>query len=476
MRQASHRTLRKLVVTIAAVLLVPVAANAPARAEPAFGPTAFTGTAILPDGVTVAPAAVVDLSLAGGAAFARAVSGPDGTFALDIPETGELVALALAGGGQVSVDWLLSKLFSRDQAQPGRGLAYEETPTPQVGGLPAVDPGGGVIVPNPRAVYARETGQLVLTLVNEAAGRVAGLLDARGDLEFHLPDAQYGQIVGKVADIAHAAGVYQDPDMLQGYEDLDDPDVVPPLLAELETSTITDGDLYNSLIPMSNPPRAMNQTQCEPAETWHVPRLGSNEHRVGTKTDATLQLRRCDNDDPKEDYWAWAWDGAATDADTEDKDYLIWRYKLRTQLVSNNKDEDGDPNPYDFSNYHWTDTSPSKDVSGDGSYTVTWQVGFDKGLLLAASGQYDVVKAKKTHPWQDRAEWHKIYHVSWISNSRSGSGGSWFENGGGMAFNVPQGEPQHRVRTASHRYDVWRCWTFKTPPSPPASDTCDSKK
>ncbi len=478
MRKASHRAPRTLITATAAVLLLPVAATGPARADSAYGPTAFTGTAILPDGVTLAPAAVVDLSLPGGAAFARAVSGPDGTFSLDIPETGELVVLAHAGGGQVTVNWLLSKLFTASQAQPGRGLIYEQTPTPQAGGLPAVDPGDGVIVPNPRAIYARETGKLVLTLVNEAAGRVARLLDNKGDLEFHTPAPQTGKIVSKVADIIHAAGVYQDPDLIAGKEDLNDPDVIPPLFSELFHYEVLDGDSVCGtdvadlgLVTEGCPSSTQESDGCKIAETWLTPARGAEQMR-GTASTATLRLHHCTNEvDSKADYWAWAWqDARVTNVDTNEEYTYIWRYKLRTELVSNRKVH-GVPAPYDTSKYYWDDVNPDQDRSDGGEWQLHWTAGFEKGVTGSVSGDYTVLKAKKIHRWDDgRTNEHRTFHVSWISNTPVGSRGAWFQSGGGMHFVVPQGEKKSHLRTATNTYDIWRCWI---PKNPPMAYSCD---
>ncbi len=440
MRSLSQRVLRHAIAATAAVLLTPLATAGPPAAAADFGPTAFTGTAYLPDGVTLAPAAVVDLSLPGGPAQARAVSGPDGTFSLEIAETDELVALALGNEGQVTLDWLLSKLFRNTDLQAGRSVRYETTPAVAASGGPAVGGGGGTVIPNPAAIYARETGQLVLTLVNEAQQRVANALDATADLEFHLPGPQTHNIVSKVSDAARASGVYVDPDLVAGNEDLDDPDLIPPLGALLDSrpGVITAdgvarkilGDGTVALDDSDEPTGDACERLRDDVMVWG----GENgTHPEGMHYYIRLTPYKCADDSNSFDYYMFKWHGHAN---MDVKDWYLWRLKFRSEWPSG---------------YEWEETNPTRNQE-DPSKAVTWTVGFQHktGFYGEISGQYNF-KAKKIHPWQDTKA--KLLHTSWISNKSNGTHDDGLWNGYGWELEVPQGYPW----IYDYAVQVWRC-------------------
>jgi hypothetical protein len=429
--------MRRTLAATAAVLLVPVVVSGPANAA-GFGPTALTGTAYLPDGLIIAPAAVIDLSLAG-VPFARGVSGLDGRFTVELPEDEELVSAALANNGQLTVTWVLSKLYRN----------------------PSSDPGVGVIVPNPAhaALYARKTGELVMTLVNEIEGRVANALDALADpgvLEFHVPAPETDAFVGEVADIAHAAGVYNDPDMVAGRDNVDDPDLIPPLFANYQAIPVTDADTYDGT-PLPGlggdlPDAFGDGSDCTRMETWLLPN-GDHRHdaEYGTKYSATLKLFKCNNEgDPYKDYWFWGWAGRITNVNKTGERTLIWRWKFRTELDY-------------YQPYFWEDgsidTDEDRPAGNDKEADISWSASFG---FASISDTFHIVQARKTHPWLDVPDddpetERKIYHVSWISGYDNGSDGEYFKNGGAMGFVVPQGEPQSRIRYARNTMETWTC-------------------
>src|SRR4051794_5732306 len=170
---------------IAALLLAPLALVAPARADVPSG--TLTGTVVLPDGHTPASAAVVDLSTTpGGVAFARGVSGYDGTFAVAIPATPDLVALAAASDDRLDVYATVSKLVATT-------------------GLPEF------------AQVVEHTVAYLEGTDGSASDTVGGI---GGQAYFLVPHPSLGTIGPKAVGLAGAARVYQDPDLIAGQDDV----------------------------------------------------------------------------------------------------------------------------------------------------------------------------------------------------------------------------------------------------------------
>lgn len=424
-REVWHRV---LFTGAAAVLALP-ALTTPAAAADVRG-TVLAGTVYLPDGRTPAVAAVVDLMLADpggravpGSSFARAVTDDGGAFAIDPPEWDELVVATPAAGG---LDVVV-----------------------RVGDLTA--PRGGV----PDALG--HTAATVLRLVRDN-----GTLTFHVVLPVHTDRAVYagGAIVTQAVALATVAWMFNDPDLVAGNENVDDPDVVPPLGMVLEAGAgvldeiVLDGpvetpETAGRLLRPSEDDDVPNGCVRKSTIRWGGSR-GVPESRPGYDWYVYLIRYKCADNDPTFDYYAYKWEGKAATKDG----YRLWRLKFRAEALD--------------ARYQWEDSRPRSDVSTSSSKTLTWTVGVSQGAATGEVGGTYTFKAKKIHPWQD-TKGH-LLHTSWISDDKNGSTGDSLWNGFGYTFEVPQGADGMELQTV---VQTWTChWVKK---SASAGYACDAR-
>ena len=419
----------------------------------------LTGAVFLPDGHTPAVAAVVDLLRADptgrpvpGSAFARAVTDLDGRFTLNPPERPDLVTAARATGGVLPVAVQVGDLAPHGSIDPDA----DSTRRPDVSGLTGLTlltlaggSGDDFTIPvGPIQVYR------VFDLVGEPPG-----LD-----EVVLPDPSllYDgvevvlDLADDATDTAQVAGMFTDPDLVAGNDDVNDPDVVPPLGA-IMTDVVPVLDPVNGesdggvggvpgvslsrvgqvLTPTGDddpPPNCLRDAGTQ----WFDARHGNNIE--GTKTYVYLDTYSCTTDsDRYRDQVVYKWGGYTASAD---KHWTIYRLKYRTEVN-------------DKVNYRMKYPDPDGDVvDGDGG-SLTWSVGFDYVVGSASVGGTYHFRGKKIHGWQSDGT-GKLYHVSWIAGSKGGAYGDGFNNGGGVYLDVPQGSDGR----AGVKNDVivWRCY------------------
>jgi hypothetical protein len=415
---------------IAALLLAPLALVAPARADVPSG--TLTGTVVLLDGHTPASAAVVDLSTTpGGVAFARGVSGYDGAFAVAIPATPDLVALAAASDDRLDVYATVSKLVATT-------------------GLPVF---AQVVVHT--VAYLEGTDGAV----NDSVGGIGG------QAYFLVPHPSLGTIGPKVVGLAGAARVYQDPDLIAGQDDVNDPDLIPPLGMEMLTVPVTDASAANisgvntGLLTPANDGTPPAMTGCATRSSYAVPaHKGDPQPLWGVALDVHLFLLHCtDEEDSDHDYYVIVWGGNATNQDEGSTKTALWRLKYRTDV--------GKSTPYER-----VDVDPKQDISTSGSTQIRWTVGTNvSGVNASVSGDYTVVKGKKIHPWADAGSARELSHVSWISDHEDGSRGALFYNGGGVFVRVPQ-DDTGLIQKSNLQIQVWRCWIN---PKKDVEQTCE---
>jgi hypothetical protein len=428
--------------SLALLLLAPLALVAPARATDTPSAT-LTGSVLLPDGRSPASAAVVDLSTApGGAAFARGVSGYDGTFAVTIPATPDLVALAVASGDQLHVYLTVSKL-----------IATAGTP---------------------------DFAQVVTDTVAYLDGARDAVRGISGQAYFVAPHPQLGALTTLAANLSGAARVYQDPDLVQGNDDLDDPDLIPPLGAVMQVIPVVAaedaanalgespvspaGVAVDSVIGQADSEGGSSGSGCTTINTVVTPRRGAAQPSDEVNMHVVTTVYHCKSeDDPHHDYYAIGWGGDVTNV-TDDPDftYKVWRLKFRTELPDTFTRDNEDPHG-------------GTDIKGGGEFQVSWNSVFH-AFPIGISGSYTVRKAKKIHPWSD--EDGALYHVSWMSNYDSGSSGAQFWDGGGNDFLVPEGTGDAAVlhdlapdgaRPGSNTISLWTCTTSRDT----GADQCD---
>jgi len=423
--------------------------------SPAFAETepaeTLTGTVYLPDGVTPAPAAAVDLMVAdtaglpvAGSAFTRSVTDLDGRFVLDPRERADLVAAAKARGGTLPVVIQVGKLANHGSIDPA---ATEGVRTPDT---------ALAMVPTALTLRSREGS------AEDVAFTFSG----------HLPEPRLGTgVVGDIArdatgnaevvlDLADDAlrtasvlGMFTDRDLVAGNDNPDDPDLVPPLMAIMTdvaatldlTAEASPDDVGGLNLDVSRlrPPQPDNDSGGEgscgkdPNTQWVSSRHGNNIE--GTKTYVYLDTYSCTKDkDPERDEFVYKWGGYTGSAD---KHWTIYRLKYRTEISDK----------YD---YFMKYPDPAGDrVDNDGG-NLTWNVGFEYFLTASVGGSYNF-RAKKIHGWQGDGV-GRLYHVSWINNSRDGRYGEGFNNGGGVNVDVPEGTDGRTGITNS--VIVWRCW------------------
>jgi hypothetical protein len=232
---------------------------------------------------------------------------------------------------------------------------------------------------------AEDVVNLAYAVVGEAAGAPgAAVLLLDTTIEDALTDLRpaYSPYAGAAARLKN-----YDPDMLLGNDDVDDPDLVPPLFATLDTIPVTPLDddalgiaaaLYGSAETGDDGPTAgcgRRRTYQPAAPTW------------GVKMYVLLKAYKCTgwDDDPFEDYWGWRWDGKVTNETVNGEVFTrIWRFKYRTELTG--------------AAYRRDDHDPRHDQSGSGSWQLHWQVGYGGTGSVALSGDLTVRKAKKIHP------------------------------------------------------------------------------
>jgi hypothetical protein len=350
---------------------------------------------------------------------------------------------------RAAIDRSMAEVLGRVPVVTGTGLALADL-------VAALALG---IVNDPQQAY--DTAQQV---VDEASGVTDGAVFAVSS----SLDAALATVEPYVTSTSEAGRRMKnyDPDVLLGNEDVDDPDLVPPLNALM------------AVVPMSgasDPAAAIGESPLTPAgaavdglfqsaeeggaadgcttiNTQIVPAKGKGQPVEGLTMRVVLTIYHCKNEtDRDHDYYALGWKGFATNTDSDEFHYALWRLKFRTDL------------PGTFAR---RDQDPTADRSEGGSFSVPWSVSFPS--VGGINGSYDVVKAKKIHPWSDGDG--KLFHVSWISNYDEGSSGAQFWNGGGNAFLVPNGTGDAAVvqamdpsgaKPGSNTIDVWKCATSK---------------
>lgn len=260
-----------------------------------------------------------------------------------------------------------------------------------------------------------------------------------------------------------------DPDMLLGNDDVDDPDLVPPLGATLEIIPVTEAD--DADLPdgpdvldqdgYGDAERAEADTTagCDIIRTRISPGKGKAANPTwGVRMRVIMKVARCSahDSDPQFDHYAIKWHGKITNYDTNGEWYThIVRFKFRTQLNAAFERDEEDPH---------------KDVPVDGEQEIVWTVGYSNGVAASVSGKFTAVKAKRIHPWSDYEG--VLYHVSWMSNKWYGSRGADFFNGGGNTFLTPNGEKSVAIKSRNEIF-IWKCWTHGSPTPYGTEGGCD---
>jgi hypothetical protein len=435
---------------LAAVLLAGAISSPAATAHAAVADT-LAGTVYLPDG-TPAPAAIVDLMLADptgqpvpGSAFARGVSDLEGHFSVNPRERVDLIAAAKARGGDLPIAVQVGKLAEHASLDP-TAAAGSRVPdvalaiadiTMRLATDSSSDVGG---VPGVSLVFLRDAEPIF--------GEVSGVLT---NPVIHL---------GLVKDVWHAASVFgmvNDPDLVAGNDNPNDPDLIPPLgsiLADIvpipDTAVTSGGQAVGGGVPsvgggylsdvLPHPDKESGGSgSCgkDPETRWVSNRDGNAPD--GTKTYVYLDTFSCtgDNDDTRDEV-IYKWGGYTGSADTK---WTIYRLKYRTEIGED----------YD---YRMKYPKPVGDQYASSNNTLNWAVGWDFMVTATIGDSYHFAR-KKIHGWQGDGT-GRLYHVSWISDSSVGSYGTGFNDGGGVNLEVPEG---NNGRTGvTNEVLIWRCW------------------
>lgn len=424
----------------------------PATAAPT-APTALTGTAYLPDGSTPALAAVVDLLRADatgraipGTAFARGVTDIDGHYTIDPPERPDLVSAAQTAGGTLTVAVQVGDLSENGSidAGAGGGRAPDAAIYEGVTVLRLVTDGSSA---------SGSTFEVPIDPVHVGSVPEPGSVDVNPPLVTATAELVL-ELAGTVKQRAQVLGMFTDPDLVAGNDDVNDPDLVPPLgsvIADvvpilespvaLEPGPSGGGGVggvsigsAGDLLPQ--PDKQQDNGSCgkDPGTQWVSSRHGNNI--PGTKTYVYLDTYSCTKDtDPYRDEVIYKWAGYTGGADHR---WSIYRLKYRTEIN-------------DKYNYFMKYPNPVGNHTGQ---NMTWSVGFEYFLSASVGGQYSF-REKKIHGWQADGT-GRLYHVSWISGKRSGTFGEGLNNGGGVNLDVPQGS---NGRTGvKNNVLVWRCF------------------
>jgi hypothetical protein len=433
-----------------AVALVAGLVSLPANGDPMPPSDTLAGTVYLPDGRTPAAAAIVDLMLAdpagqpiAGTAFARGIAGLDGQFSVNPRERDDLVAAARANGGDLLVAVQVGKLAAHGTLDPAA--------------LPGLD------TPDTALALASTTLRLVTTQHADGTSSTAfGFYADRpvlGDLQ---------RIAGTGVDIVlglshgpkqsvQVLGMVNDPDLVAGWENTDDPDLIPPLGVIVANAVPTlDLSVSAGAAPSGTvrllPPLPKQQkgdgggsASCarDSGTQWVDDRHGHN-NPPHSLTYVYLDTYSCTGDnDPQHDEVIYDWTGYSG---VDDKSYTIYRVKFRTQIADN-------------ADYTMKKPNPVGDQNVSQSSQLNWTVGWDKLTYAAVSGSYHFA-AKKIHGWQADGT-GRLYHVSWISNNNPrGSYGQGFNTGGGVRFEVPEGDSGRT--DVSNSVILWLCqWLDK---------------